>query len=33
MAIHWGAEALTKCLPPDLLDGLNEGICCKPVLH
>jgi hypothetical protein len=30
MTLHWGAEAIAKCLPPDLLDALNEGICCDP---
>jgi hypothetical protein len=30
MTLHWGADALTKCLPQNLLDGLNEGICCDP---
>ena len=30
MTLQWGADALTKCLPQNLLDGLNEGICCDP---
>jgi hypothetical protein len=30
MTLHWGAEALSKCLPPNLLKALNEGICCDP---
>ncbi len=29
MTLHWGAEYLSKCLPPDLVAGLDV-ICCDP---
>jgi len=30
MTLHWGAEYLSKCLPPDLVSKLDENICCDP---
>lgn len=30
MTLHWGASYISKCIPPDLLATLNEGICCDP---
>jgi hypothetical protein len=30
MTVHRGAEALAICLSSNLLDALNEDICCDP---
>lgn len=30
MTLHWAAKYITQCLPPELQDGLNSGICCDP---
>ena len=30
MTLHWGASFISKCIPPELLPKLNEGICCDP---
>ena len=30
MTLHWGAEYLLKCLPPDVLANLEKEISCDP---
>jgi hypothetical protein len=30
MTLHWGASFISKCIPPELIPKLNEGICCDP---
>ena len=30
MTLHWGGNYIKQCLPLELQDGLNEGICCDP---
>lgn len=30
MTLHWAAKYITECLPPELQEGLNAGICCDP---
>ncbi|KIW95835.1 uncharacterized protein Z519_02899 [Cladophialophora bantiana CBS 173.52] len=30
MTLHWGAEYLSKCIPPDLVASINDNICCDP---
>jgi hypothetical protein len=26
----WGASFISKCIPPEMIPKLNEGICCDP---
>ncbi|OAL36801.1 hypothetical protein AYO20_03856 [Fonsecaea nubica] len=30
MTLHWGAEYLSKCIPPDMVAQIDENICCDP---
>lgn len=33
MTLHWGAEHLSRCLPPDVLANLETEVCCDPFLR